>query len=122
GSASQLPFANESFELVTAIETHLFWPDLPRDACEIFRVLKPAGELSIVAEIYKGGKHLEGVRKAIFDKHLAANMNLLTPDAHRELFISAGFSGVQVFEELEKGWICAIGKKVRAGLAANSGP
>jgi len=111
GSVSQLPFANESFDLVTAIETHLFWPDLPRDTCEIFRVLKPAGALLIVAEIYKGGKHLEGVRKAIFDKHLAANLNLLTTDEHRELLMKAGFSDVQILEELDKGWICAIGKK-----------
>jgi ubiquinone/menaquinone biosynthesis C-methylase UbiE len=84
---------------------------LPRDVCEIFRVLKPAGALLIVAEIYKGGKHLEGVRKAIFDKHLAANMNLLTTDEHRELLMKAGFSDVQILEELDKGWICAIGKK-----------
>jgi ubiquinone/menaquinone biosynthesis C-methylase UbiE len=111
GSVSQLPFANESFDLVTAIETHLFWPGLPRDVREIFRVLKPGGAILIVAEIYKGGKHLEGVRKAIFDKHLAANMNLLTTDEHRELLMKAGFSDVQILEELDKGWIWAIGKK-----------
>ena len=110
-SVSKLPFADNTFELVTAIETHLFWPDLPNDFREIFRVLKPSGELLIVAEIYKGGKHLEGVRKAIFDKHLAARMNLLTPDEHRALFANAGFSDLQIFEELDKGWICATGKK-----------
>ena len=65
----------------------------------------------IVAEIYRGGKHLEGVRKQIFEKHLAANMNLLTPDEHRELFTNAGFSDVQILEELDKGWICGVGKK-----------
>ena len=112
GSVSQLPFANDTFDLVTAIETHLFWPDLPNDFREIFRVLKSGGALLIVAEIYKGGKHLEGVRRKIFDKHLAANMNLLTPDEHRELFRKAGFSDVQIFEELEKGWICATGRKL----------
>ena len=111
GSVSQLPFADGKFDLVTAIETHLFWPDLPNDFAEIFRVLKPGGAFLIVAEIYKGGKHLEGVRKKIFDKHLAANMNLLTPDEHRALFANAGFFGVQIFEELEKGWICGLGKK-----------
>jgi ubiquinone/menaquinone biosynthesis C-methylase UbiE len=111
-SASKLPFADNTFDLVTAIETHLFWPNLANDFAEIFRVLKRGGELLIVAEIYKGGKHLEGVRKTIFDKHLAANMNLFTPDEHRELFSSAGFGDVQIFEELDKGWICAIGKKL----------
>src|SRR5580693_8471088 len=55
GTVSQLPFANDTFDLVTAIETHLFWPDLPNDFREISRVLKPGGSLLIVAEIYKGG-------------------------------------------------------------------
>ena len=111
GSVSRLPFENDTFDVVTAIETHLFWPNLLEDFREIFRVLKPGGMLSIVAEIYRGGTHLEGVRKTIFEKHLAANMNLLTPHEHRDLFSSASFSDVQVFEELDKGWICATGKK-----------
>jgi len=110
-SVSQLPFANDTFDLVTAVETHLFWPDLPSDFREIFRVLKTGGALLIVAEIYRGGKHLEGVRKKIFDKHLAANMNLLTPDEHRALFTGTGFSSVQIFEELDKGWIGGVGRK-----------
>jgi ubiquinone/menaquinone biosynthesis C-methylase UbiE len=111
GSVSQLPFADNTFDLVTGIETHLFWPDLPNDFREIFRVLRLGGSLLIVAEIYRGGKHLDGVRKKIFDKHLAAHMNLLTPDEHRDLFATAGFSDVHIFEELEKGWIAAIGGK-----------
>jgi ubiquinone/menaquinone biosynthesis C-methylase UbiE len=110
-SVSHLPFADNTFDLVTAIETHLFWPDLSNDVREVFRVLKPAGELLIVSEIYRGGKHVEGVRQKILEKHIAAQMNLLTPDEHRDLFTKAGFSNVQIFEEQAKGWISAIGKK-----------
>ena len=113
GTVSQLPFPDGTFDLVTAVETHLFWPDLPNDFREVFRVLKPGGQLLIVAEIYKGGKHLEGVRKKIFEKHLAANMNLLTPAEHRALFTTAGLSDVQIFEELDKGWICVIGTRAK---------
>jgi ubiquinone/menaquinone biosynthesis C-methylase UbiE len=111
GSVSQLPFADDTFDLATAIETHLFWPDLDGDMREILRVLKPGGALLIVAEIYKGGKHLEGVRKKIFEKHLAANMNLLTPEDHRDLLTNAGFSETQILEEIDRGWISAVGKK-----------
>src|SRR6266404_1568007 len=56
GTVSQLPFDNNTFDLVTAIETHLFWPDLPNDLREIHRVLKQNGELLLVAASYKGGK------------------------------------------------------------------
>jgi ubiquinone/menaquinone biosynthesis C-methylase UbiE len=111
GSVSHLPFADNTFDLVTAIETHLFWPDLPNDLREVFRVLKPAGELAIVSEIYRGGKHVEGVRQKILEKHVAAQMNLLTPEEHRDLVSKAGFSAVQIFEEQAKGWICAVGRK-----------
>ena len=111
GNVSQLAFDDGTFDLITAIETHLFWPDLPNDFRELARVLRPGGTLLIVAEIYRGGKHLEGVRQKIFDRHLAANMNLLTPDEHRALFTNAGFPDAQIFEEFDKGWICGVGRK-----------
>jgi SAM-dependent methyltransferase len=111
GTVSHLPFANDTFDLVTAVETHLFWPGLAHDIGEVRRILRFGGQLMIVSEIYKGGKHIEGFRQQILEKHIAARMNLLTPDEHRELFERAGFSGVQIFEQQDKGWICATGRK-----------
>src|SRR5438309_320867 len=35
GTVSQLPFAPNTFDLVTAFETHYYWPDLQRDLGEI---------------------------------------------------------------------------------------
>jgi len=44
------------FDLVTAIETQYYWPDLVNDMREILRVLAPGGTLVIIAESYKNGK------------------------------------------------------------------
>jgi SAM-dependent methyltransferase len=35
----------------------------------------------------------------------------LSVSEHRDLFSSAGYADVQVFEEYDKGWICAVGRK-----------
>lgn len=56
GSVSQLSFSGDTFDLITAVETHFWWPDLPADLCELLRVLKPGGKLVIIAEIYAGAK------------------------------------------------------------------
>jgi len=45
---SQLPFPDDKFDLVTAVETHYYWPDLVADLQEIRRVLKPGGEIVLV--------------------------------------------------------------------------
>jgi ubiquinone/menaquinone biosynthesis C-methylase UbiE len=109
GFVSQLPFAEETFDLVTAVETHFWWPDLPADMREVFRVLKPGGTLIIIAEIYKGAK----TRTAkLAEKYLPlSGLNLLSIDEHRELFTNADYSDVQIFAEPGKGWICGIGRK-----------
>src|SRR5215468_453849 len=54
GTVSQLPFPDGMFDLVTAVETHFWWPDLPGDIREVFRVTKPGGNLIVIAEVYNG--------------------------------------------------------------------
>jgi ubiquinone/menaquinone biosynthesis C-methylase UbiE len=109
GSVSQLPFSDDVFDLVTAVETHYFWPDLAADTREVLRVLKPGGALIMIAEAYKGAKTAAG---KLAEKFLPlAGMALLSVDEHRELFTTAGYGDVQVIEEAAKGWICSIGRK-----------
>jgi ubiquinone/menaquinone biosynthesis C-methylase UbiE len=109
GSVSQLPFSTGIFDVITAVETHFWWPDLPSDMREVLRVLKPGGRLIIIAEIYKGAQNR--MAKAA-EKYLPlTGMTLLTVDQHRELFTQAGFFDVQIMTEPAKGWICGIGKK-----------
>lgn len=112
GSVSQMPFSNDMFDLVTAVETHFFWPDLPADMREVWRVLKPGGTLIIVAEVYKGAKRIAG-RPA--EKYVPpTGMALLSVSEHREIFAKAGYTDIDITEEYDKGWICAVGQKPTA--------
>ena len=110
GSVSELPFAADTFDLVTAVETHFWWPDLPAGMREIQRVLKPGGTLAIIAEIYKGA---ETKTAKLAEKHISRiGMKFLSADEHRGLFADTGYSDVRIVTESGKGWICGIGKKL----------
>ena len=108
-SVSQLPFPDGMFDLVTAVETHFWWPDLPGDMREIFRVVKPGGKLVLIAEVHKGAKAM--VSKIAEKYALLSGMKMLSVEEHRELFANAGFSDIQINTDSGKGWICAVGKK-----------
>jgi len=110
-SVSQLPFPSNTFDLITAVETHYFWPDLPANMHEVFRVLKPGGPFMVIAEVYKGATTTAA---RLLEKYPElTGMTLLTADEHRGLFTNAGYSDVQVIEERKKGWVCAVGIKSR---------
>jgi ubiquinone/menaquinone biosynthesis C-methylase UbiE len=109
-SVSNLPFPADTFDLVTAIETQYYWPDLVNDMRTILRVLKPGGTLAVIAETYKGGSR---------DVVLGTAMKLLGSTSlgmkeHKDLFAQSGYVNVQVFEEQNKGWICVTGRKASA--------
>jgi ubiquinone/menaquinone biosynthesis C-methylase UbiE len=109
GSVSQIPFHDGTFDLVTAVETHFWWPDLPADVREIYRVLKPGGTLVVIAEVYKGANTT--VAKLVEQKASRIGMRLLDVEEHRALFANAGYSEIRIIEEHRKGWICCVGRK-----------
>lgn len=109
GSVSQLPFQRDTFDLVTAVETHFWWPDLPAGMREILRILRPGATALVIAEIYKGAPS-----KIARLAEKLSRMKLLSPEEHRSLFAESGYSDVEIITEPAKGWISAIGKKPSA--------
>lgn len=106
-SVSRLPFADASFDLVTAVETHYYWPDPVHDFHEVWRVLKPGGTLLVIAETY---------RDQTFGVFLILPMLLLrarylTLDEHRAVLTAAGFTDIAIDHDARKGWICATARR-----------
>ncbi|WP_459500803.1 class I SAM-dependent methyltransferase [Bacillus sp. C1] len=93
-SVSSMPFHDNNFDLITAFQTHYFWPDLQHDIKEAFRVLKLHGSFMIVAEIFKMNYHM---------KQYKTTKELVT------LFKETGFQHIRHYEE--KGCLCIIGNK-----------
>src|SRR5215471_19168117 len=100
GDVSHLDFPENMFDLVTAVETHFFWPDLPGDMKEVARVIKPGGKILVVAEAYKGSKTDKLLEKHgktnSFSTLMGSNYTHLSVNENRLLLTNAGFSDVEV--------------------------
>ena len=105
-AVSALPFADNTFDLVTAVETQYYWPDLPNDMRELLRVLMPGGALLVILESFK--------RNSLGADAAAMTLlrgRVLSADEQRDLFTRAGFDRIDVSVDGSHGWLCARGLK-----------
>ena len=106
-SVSDMPFVNGEFDLITAIETYFFWPDLPNDLMEVGRVIAESGHVLIVSEVYPHPDFNERNEKMIE----SYGMNIVPNSTMVELLENAGFV-VDTVEMEENNWIAFLGRKV----------
>ena len=106
-SVSQLPYADNMFDLVTAVETHFWWGDIAAGMREIWRVLKPGGNLTVIAEFYNGPKYAKYADRIA----KVTSMAVLDVDQHRSLFSDAGYRDIRVVEHAKRGWLSVVGAK-----------
>jgi len=104
GSVSSMPFPDAAFDVVSAVETYYFWPDMAADLAEVRRVMKPSGQLVIIAGMYRGSR---------FDKRnmrliRAGRMRCFSVQEFEEALQGAGFPSAAVSVEPRKGWICVV--------------
>jgi ubiquinone/menaquinone biosynthesis C-methylase UbiE len=107
GSVSDLPFADDMFDLVTAFETTIFWPNLVNDLREVRRVLKPGGTLLIANEAYADARFTE--RNTRWER--LVDFQLQTPEETRQCLIEAGYAQAEIDTLPEMNWIAAIAQK-----------
>ena len=90
GSADNLPWENRKFDVVTAVETVYFWPNLPQCFQEVKRVLKPGGQFAIMLEVIEGDSVWTNV---------VEGMTVYSPEQLKDMLEKAGFSQVEVFKK-----------------------
>jgi len=107
---SRLPYRDASFGLVTAFETHYYWPTPEDDLREVVRTLTEGGRVLVVAELYAHGP-LAGLNRAVM---AMLGGRAWTEEQHRHWFASAGLGDVEVRTEPRHGWIAVTGRRFTA--------
>lgn len=87
GSAEKLQYEDGKFDLVTAVETVYFWPNLPDCLKEVKRVLKPGGQFAIMVEVIEDDSMWTDIVKG---------MTAYTPEQLKKLLDDAGFIQTEI--------------------------
>ncbi len=106
-SVSKMPFPDGNFDLVTAMETYFFWPNLEKDIQEVARTIRSGGMFLIISEAYPHPDFNERNAEWVA-KH---NMNLVTNEEMVSMLTNSGFSA-EVFTKEDCNWVAFLAKKL----------
>jgi ubiquinone/menaquinone biosynthesis C-methylase UbiE len=107
GSVERMGFADNFFDLVTAVETYYFWPNFSAALKEIKRVLKPHGSLLMVNEMIKDGVYEVKYAETIEQTHV----QLIPLEDIRNTLQTVGFADVQIFTKAGSPWNAVVAQK-----------
>lgn len=98
-TVANLPFMEETFNLVTAFETIYFWPDIEQSFAEVRRVMAPGATFCIVNE----DDGLSGKNEK-WEK-MIEGMHTYTPDEIKAHLTAAGFHNIVIRPGENKHWL-----------------
>ncbi len=104
GNVQELPFTNETFDLVTAFETIYFWADVDQSLRQIYRVLKKGGIFMICNE--SNGENNKDKKWT----EIIKGMKIYTSEQIKYTLKNAGFTHVEAYKN-DKGWLCVVTQK-----------
>jgi SAM-dependent methyltransferase len=106
-SVQKTVFKDDFFDLVTAIETYYFWPNLPEAFQEIKRILKKGGSLLIVNEMIMDGSYEVENAEIIAKTHVC----LRPLQEMQRILLSVGYSNVKVYRKRKCAWNAIVAQK-----------
>ncbi|WP_343210580.1 class I SAM-dependent methyltransferase [Anaerolentibacter hominis] len=106
GSVSELPFPDDMFDVVTAVETYYFWPDQINDLAEIRRTLKPGGKILLIFNSIKDEDNSE--EWETYER--IAGFTVPTDESMKRDLLAAGYSKAEAIIS-DKKQMCVIGEK-----------
>lgn len=104
GNVMELPFGENTFDLVTAFETVYFWPNLEKAFMQIHKVLKRGGTFLICNECVSGEEKAEKWMDVI------EGMSLYSAEQLSGLLETVGFTQIKA-DKSDKGWMCVTAMK-----------
>ena len=106
-SVSHLPFDDNMFDVVTAVETYYFWPDKLNDLKEVLRVLKTGGRLLMVFEMCR----VEDNPDKWQEVEELINIKSVTEQEITDILKEAGYVNIKTDVVAEKSWLSAVAEK-----------
>ncbi len=103
---SDIPFPDGEFDLITAVETYFFWPDLENDIRSAASKLREGGLMLIVSEQFFNGKNDADLSKVCKSHH----MTLVSNNEMVRLMEGAGMTVKMTVDE-DRNWVAFLGKK-----------
>lgn len=94
GNVENMPYQNNYFDRIFAIQTHIFWKDIKKSFQEVYRVMSSNSTLIIASEKEKIHYHMTDYR---------------TSHEFSQLLTSIGFSKIE--EKQNRNWILYTGYK-----------
>ena len=106
GDVMDMPFADDTFDCVSAFETVYFWPDIARAFDQVKRALRPGGIFFICNE--------SDVKEqpAIDASRIIRGMKLYTAEDLRHHLQQAGFHQIEILTLPGTHFLAAIAKKL----------
>jgi SAM-dependent methyltransferase len=112
-AVSSMRFNDGAFGLITAFESHYFWPDFRNDLKEVYRVTRQNGQLLIVGALYKNEKFARRNQRIVD----TIGMTYLSIEEFQEELEGVGYSQFDALEEKNKGWFAVKCKKQEGNTA-----